>query len=496
MSPFSDVGPADPAALATAEGVEPKSPWAAFDLTPMEKTGLARLAQWLGKSAGDPAGGPAGRPIGPALIDGLIGQVDKAIADWLNAIIKAPAFKSLERIWRSLDFLVSRVDFRENVRIEILNVSQKDLLEDFLDSPEIGKSGLYRLAYVAEYGQFGGQPIGAVVCDYEIENSPEDYRLLAFAAEVGAAVHAPFLFSVGPKFFGARRFADLDQIRDLTEVFRQKPHARWRALRESENSRYLALAWPSFLLRRPYDPESTFSLNFEEKTEVESDYLWGSAAFALALAMADSFAKYRWCVNVVGESGGGLIEGLCAAQVPALGRGGLKPSLRFLASESRESALAEEGIITLMALKEPGSAVFLSANSALRARRFTTSEGGAQASLSHRLSTQLPYMMIVNRLAHYLKVLQREGIGSWKGAAALEVELNKWLNRFVTDMDNPEPLARGRHPLRRARATVQEEEGRPGWHRVNLTVRPHFKRLGANFDLNLTGRLEKLDWGG
>jgi type VI secretion system protein ImpC len=103
--------------------------------------------------------------------------------------------------------------------------------------------------------------------------------------------------------------------------------------------------------------------------------------------------------------------------------------------------------------------------------------------------------MLVNRLAHYLKVLQRENLGSWKGAVALEAELNKWLNQFVTDMDNPGPEVRGRHPLRKAKALVIEEPGRPGWHRIGLTIRPHFKRLGANFDLNLLGRLEKLDWG-
>ena len=33
-------------------------------------------------------------------------------------------------------------------------------------------------------------------------------------------------------------------------------------------------------------------------------------------------------------------------------------------------------------------------------------------------------MFIVNRLAHYLKVLQREQIGSWKERQDLERELN------------------------------------------------------------------------
>ena len=44
--------------------------------------------------------------------------------------------------------------------------------------------------------------------------------------------------------------------------------------------------------------------------------------------------------------------------------------------------------------------------------RLNTKEG-KEAETNYKLGTQLPYMMIVNRLAHYIKVLQREQIGSW-----------------------------------------------------------------------------------
>ena len=38
--------------------------------------------------------------------------------------------------------------------------TKEDLLIDFEDSPEIPKSGMYKIAYSAEYGQFGGRPYG------------------------------------------------------------------------------------------------------------------------------------------------------------------------------------------------------------------------------------------------------------------------------------------------------------------------------------------------
>jgi hypothetical protein len=43
---------------------------------------------------------------------------------------------------------------------------------------------------------------------------------------------------------------------------------------------------------------------------------------------------------------------------------------------------------------------------------FPKTAEGYEAETNYELSTQLPYMMIMNRLAHYVKVLQREDIGS------------------------------------------------------------------------------------
>ncbi|MGC6746554.1 hypothetical protein ACP0HM_31165 [Escherichia coli] len=46
------------------------------------------------------------------------------------------------------------------------------------------------------------------------------------------------------------------------------------------------------------------------------------------------------------------------------------------------------------------------------------------AETNYKLGTQLPYLFIINRLAHYIKVLQREQLGSWKERSDLERELN------------------------------------------------------------------------
>jgi type VI secretion system protein ImpC len=45
--------------------------------------------------------------------------------------------------------------------------------------------------------------------------------------------------------------------------------------------------------------------------------------------------------------------------------------------------------------------------------------------------------------------------------------------------------------LRSAQIVVSEVEGDPGWYRVSMQVRPHFKYMGASFTLSLVGKLDK-----
>ena len=116
--------------------------------------------------------------ITAALADELIAELDKKLSRQVDQVLHNPAFQKLESAWRSLKFLVDRTDFRENVKIQVMNVSKEDLLNDFQDSPEITKSGLYKNVYTAEFGQFGGQPFGAIVSNYEFGPGAQDVALL------------------------------------------------------------------------------------------------------------------------------------------------------------------------------------------------------------------------------------------------------------------------------------------------------------------------------
>ncbi len=438
--------------------------------------------------------GPGCATASPAMVDYLISLLDEKLSEQVNAIMHHPDFLALEATWRGLLFLTERLDFSQNIRLEYISVSKDDLLRDFQDSPEVVTSGLYRHIYTAEFGQFGGIPVAAVIADYFFTPDPRDIQLLQYVASVASMAHAPFFAAAGKEFFGLEKWQNLPDIKDLPSVFDSPRHARWNSFRESPNARYIGLTLPGFLLRLPYGEDGlppASSFNFTEITDHEEAFCWGNTAFALAARLGDSFAKYRWCVNIIGPDGGGRVENLPCSRHEAMWGIQDKIPTRAIITERREFELAELGFIPLAIDRTPHETVFFSANSALKPKAFPGTAEGASAEISFRLSTQFPYMMLMNRLAHYIKVLQRENMGSWREKDELERELNRWISQYVTAMDTPDALTRSRRPLRMARINVREIDNEAGWYAITMLARPHFKYMGVNFTLSLEGRLER-----
>lgn len=440
------------------------------------------------------APGKTGQRVDKAAVDAMIAEIDQRISAQVNAILHAPAVQQLESTWRELKLLIDRVDFRENLKVEIANIPKDDLIADFEDSPEIVKSGLYRTVYSSEYGTFGGHPYGLLVGNYEFGPGPQDMQLLQSCASVAAMSHAPFITNADPKFFGSDSFTDLPRLKDLKSMFEGPQYARWNSFRDSEDARNVALCLPRFLLRLPYGQATvpSKSFNFEEDViDQHESYLWGHASVAFATRVADSFAKYRWCPNIIGPQSGGSVENLPLHNYEAMGEVQTKIPTEIQLTERRDYELSEEGFIGLVFRKGADNACFFAANSPQRPKLFGNTPEGKEAETNYRLGTQLPYMFVVNRLAHYVKVLQREQIGSTKERGDLERDLNNWIRQYVADMDNPAPTVRAMRPLRTAQVSVTDLEGQPGWYQCSIRVRPHFKYMGADFTLSLVGKLDK-----
>lgn len=436
---------------------------------------------------------PPTERVSTRLVDEMITELDKQIGLQVDEVLHNDQFRQLESIWRSLKFLVDHSDFHKNIRIDILSVNKYDLQEDFADATEINTTGLYHHIYRQEYGQFGGRPYGVLIANFAFSPDNQDMLLLKQLAGVANMAHAPLVTSASPQFFGVEDFSELETIKDLDALFEGPRYTGWRSFRESEDARYVGLTIPNFILRLPYEKDSRAvkSFKYDERAAGKTeDYLWGSSAFALASRMTDAFAQYGWCTDIIGPQSGGAVEDLWVHQYKENGRPKTMVPTSVHFSELREFELSNHGFIGLTMRKNSDNAAFFSAASAHAPAYYGENPEDKQAETNDKLGSNLPYMFIISRLAHYIKTMQREHIGSWKSAGELQSELQKWINGYVSDQEGLSAKLRSRKPLKRAEIRVYDIAGRPGFFRVEMEVTPHIKYQGADFTLSLVGQLE------
>ena len=431
--------------------------------------------------------------INKLALDEMIAHIDTILSAQMDEILHNKSFQELESTWRGIRFLVERTNFNENVKIDLLDATKEEILDDFENNLDITQSTLYKQIYSAEYGQFGGEPVGAIVADFELDKSNQDMTFLNKMSSIAAMSHSPLLTSLSAKFFGLDNFGELENIKDLKSMLEGPQYTRWRTFRENEDAKYTGCMVNRFLTRSPYVPEDNpiKSFNYRETVNNHDDMLWGNGAYAFATRLTDSFADYRWCGNIIGPKGGGAVKDLPTYTYENYGSVQTKIPTEVLITDRREFELSENGFIALTLRRDSNNAAFFSANSALKPKIFPNTPEGKAAETNFRLGTQLPYVFLISRLAHYLKVLQREEIGTWKERSDVERGLNEWLRQYISDQENPPADVRSRRPFRSAKVIVSDIAGEPGWYKIELLARPHFKFMGANFELSLVGKLDK-----
>ncbi|WP_337261675.1 MULTISPECIES: type VI secretion system contractile sheath large subunit [unclassified Serratia (in: enterobacteria)] len=425
------------------------------------------------------------------LLDHHIAELDQMISRQLDVVMHHPEFQKVESSWRGLKQLIDGTDFRQNVKIEVLDISKEDLRQDFEDSPEIIQSGMYRHAYIQEYDTPGGEPIGAVISNYEFDAGPQDIALLRNISKVSASAHMPFIGAVGPAFFGKSSMEEVAAIKDIGNYFDRAEYIKWKSFRDTDDARYIGLTMPRVLGRLPYGPDTVPVRSFNYVEEVKGPdhekYLWTNASFAFAANMVKSFIKNGWCVQIRGPQAGGAVTDL-PIHLYDLGTGNqVKIPSEVMIPETREFEFANLGFIPLSYYKNRDYACFFSANSAQKPALYDT----ADATANSRINSRLPYIFLLSRIAHYLKLIQRENIGTTKDRRLLELELNNWVRGLVTEMTDPGDDLQASHPLRDAKVEVEDIEDNPGFFRVKLYAVPHFQVEGMDVNLSLVSQMPK-----
>jgi type VI secretion system protein ImpC len=425
-----------------------------------------------------------------AMLNSRIAAIDEAISNQLNEVMHASELQKIEASWRGLRYLVFQTETSTMLKINVLNISKKDLLKDLQKASEFDQSETFKKIHDPGYGTLGGVPFGALIGDYEFGRHPQDIELLEKMSNVAAAAHAPFVAAASPELFNWQSFTELQGPRDLAKIFDNDAYIRWKSFRESEDSRYVGLTLPHMLLRLPYGKETVPVEGFDYEEKVtgmdHSKYLWGNAAYAFATRLTDAFSRYEWCAAIRGVEGGGLVEGLPGHTfVTEDGDTTMKCPTEIAITDRRENELSKLGFITLCHYKGSDNAAFLGAQSCQKAREYYSADATANA----RLSTQLQYIMAVSRFAHYIKAIMRDKVGSFMSRENCEKFLNDWIANYVLLDDSAGQEIKAQFPLREARIEVKEIAGKPGCYNAVAYLRPHFQLDELTVSLRLVARL-------
>ena len=441
---------------------------------------------------------PARTRFDKGKVQSLLGDIDSLIGAQINEILHHPKFQAVESTWRGLEDLAANTNFKANICVDILDVTKQDLQEDFENnSSSIFNSALFNKVYIQEYDQYGGRPFGALIGMYEFSNTPDDISWLQSMGKIANAAHSPFLAAVSPHFFGYETAEQVEGIKDLRSLLSAPRYGRWNKFRDTESAAYVGLCFPRYVLRLPWHPETNpcRTLNFTEDSYGDKvRYLWGNPAILMARNLVKSFETSGWCQYIRGPRGGGKIDGLPVDSYPMRGQLNQpdQPSLtetrlpvEICIPDYRELEFADSGFIPLVYRKDTAEAAFFSAQSLKTSHRFKD----PRDSENSQLVTNLAYTFSITRIAHYVKSIMRDNIGTTADEIYIQRTIDGWLAQYVTTVNNPDDLTLRFYPFKAVSVEVQARAGEIGWYDCKVAILPHIQFEGMNVELRLESRL-------
>ncbi|MEH3106685.1 MAG: type VI secretion system contractile sheath large subunit [Sphingomonas fennica] len=426
-----------------------------------------------------------------------IAKIDAQISEQLAAVMHGERFKQIEGSWRGLNYLVKNSEIGEGLKVQLLNVTKKEVAADLEKATDFDQSQLYKKVYEEQFGTAGGAPFSALIGDYYFDKSPSDVELLTNISSVAAAGFCPFISAAGAKVFGMESYTELANPMDMKQLFETADYTKWNSFRQTEDSRFVTLVMPKVLARVPYgaDTKPVEGFAYEEgprdaqgnaKPLAHDDYCWMNAAYALAARLTDAHAQYGWCTAIRGAEGGGKVTNL-PTHVFHSDDGDMdaKCPTEIGITDRREKELSDLGFLPLCHYKNTDYSVFFGAQTAQKPKKYDRPEATANAAISARL----PYIMATSRFAHYLKVMARDKIGSFMEASDTETWLNRWINNYVNASEGAGQESRAKYPLREAKIEVKEVPGAPGSFTAVAHLRPWLQFEELTTSMRLVARI-------
>ncbi len=427
--------------------------------------------------------------------------IDELLSKQLAAIMHHPQFQKLEGSWRGLHYLVMNTETATDLKIKAISASKRELLRDFEKASEFDQSFLWKKIYQEEYDQAGGVPFGALVADFEFGKHNDDISLLTNLTQVGASSFTPVLSAASPELFDMKSWEDLNRPRDLAKVFDNQSYIKWQAFRDSEDSRFAYLTLPRTMARDLYgsNTKPIDEFNFEEVPLGEDGqsiavdhnaYCWMNTAYVLAARLTDAYSRTGFCTAIRGYANGGQVEDLPAHIIETKeGDLELECPVEVEIPGRRLAELDKLGFMPLAHYKNTDYAVFFGAQSVQKPKYYGKKKEAQFANENAQISARLPYVMAMSRIAHYLKMIATDKIGSFMEREDCEKWLNNWVAEYVTSGSNPSPEEKAKFPLAEARVEVKTIPGKPGAYDAVCYLRPWLQMEELNAAMSLVTQI-------
>lgn len=397
----------------------------------------------------------------------FIASIDALLTEQINAILHHSSFQAIEARWRGLKLLTQH--HAKNIKIQLLDVSFKELKKDLKYHLEFEQTVLFEFIYSQQFGTAGGEPFTLLLGDYYFNlQSPDDMLLLTEISQISAAAFAPFISSIDPISLGLSSMQVLSPVIDIDTCLKSEVYNYWQRFRRTEDARFVGLTVPQVLMRQSYNvhqPKTQFK--FEEYTvdDTESLQLWGHPGYAITSMVMRCFYHSHWFSDL--------------SETPL----DFMPAWQHVENffdTKLEFSLNNAGLMTLSQHGLHQAMYCYSMQSTQQPKIYTKHV----ANVNSEISSVIKYILCVSRFAHYLKIIARDKVGSFLSSQDCEFYLNQWIGQYVAANELKDDN-KVKYPLKNAEIKIKDIPGRNGYYQCIIYLTPRLNFEAANFTVHL-----------
>ena len=277
-------------------------------------------------------------------------QIDALMTATMRAVLMSQPLRTLERSWRSVEWLVQRLD-DQAVEVHIVDLAKTGLSAHLSENAaHLDKSALHRLFCEPPSGKSWDLFVG----DYSFAMDAGDLMMLTTLGAIAGQAGAPFLAHGDLSLCGCQSLEQLDSPWDW-QLPEDEVGELWSEVRSHPASQWVGLATPKIVLRQPYGPDSdpidAFDFNELPPKPELARFLWGNPAIGCAYLLGRAHANELDFSNK---------EDLEVEDLPAVlyndGTGqALQPPVEALISERAMSQIQAAGLIPMLGRRDANS---------------------------------------------------------------------------------------------------------------------------------------------